>query len=161
MANILFKLPENCPICGTKMEIGYLRAISGGGASAVFWRTPDLGRWRGGGKRLNYGFFSADFRGVRCKRCKIIILGYSEDMKKIDTDKEHWLVYEIRKEKHDFEIRKGKHDFYEELLNLYQLFYTGRSKSKQVLEHKIKSIMKRGYNREEAIYKLAEEENLI
>ena len=73
------KLPENCPICGKKMEKGYLRtggAIYGG--QIVKWRTPEMSRYRGVVK-LGSGLISVDLGGVRCKNCKIVLFGYGEE----------------------------------------------------------------------------------
>jgi len=50
-------------------------------------------------------------------------------------------------------------DFYDELSYAYTQFYGRRSK--QVLEDKMKSLMKRGLGREEAILELAKKEGLI
>jgi hypothetical protein len=76
----LSKLPEKCPVCEKEMEIGILRAD--GTSPLIRWfKASEVINWMGG-ERLKWGLFSADFNGVRCKDCKIILFSYGEERQK-------------------------------------------------------------------------------
>jgi len=78
----LSKLPEKCPVCEKEMEKGILRAEGASGVGIVRWfKASEVSNWRGG-ERLKWGFLSADFNGVRCKDCKIVLFNYSEESQK-------------------------------------------------------------------------------
>lgn len=71
------KLPENCPVCGEKMEKEYVMAIGKG--VLVRWRNSEVHR---GIEKLGSGWASVDLGGVRCPNCKIVLFGYGEEQKK-------------------------------------------------------------------------------
>lgn len=69
------KLPENCPVCGEKVEEGILRI--GGRGILVKWGPPN---WRPHsllGLRIGSGDAEMDMVGLRCPKCKTIVLLYS------------------------------------------------------------------------------------
>ncbi len=69
-------LPENCPICGQKMEKGTLRAKGRG--VGIWWGPPNWGRRGRGGEPLWGGLVKADLVGARCANCKVLLLRYGE-----------------------------------------------------------------------------------
>jgi len=76
----LDELPENCPVCGKKMEKGTLRA-SGGRGAAILWGPPNWGWWGlKGGEKIGGGFTQVDLAGFRCVKCKIIVLSYEKGL---------------------------------------------------------------------------------
>jgi len=72
----MVKLPENCPICGAKMEKGTLRA--GGRGVDIRWGPPDMKFWTRGEiiKRGPFLSFAADLVAFRCTKCKLIMFFY-------------------------------------------------------------------------------------
>ncbi len=132
------KLPENCPICGKEMKKGYIIA-----APAIHWSDKKFKWYSMGleeyviaGSRLGFG---VGVEAYRCPNCKIALFSYEKEPPEVEEPK--------------------KPDLYKQLRHVYMLIHG--SGSRRLLEHKIKSLMKEGLSREEAIIKLAEKEKLI
>jgi len=133
----LSKLPENCPICGMKMERGYVTT-----GMQIWWSKEKTGSLARATDEVVAGsvWSGTCQEAYRCLNCKIVLI-YAPQMQ-IEPPKQI-----------------EKLSLHEQLFNLYIPIHGGRTK--QVLEKKIESIAKQGLNREEAIRKLAEKEGLI
>ena len=73
------KIPENCPVCGDKMEKGYVSATpdvywSKKKVTLKFWRT----RWEALLRGHFYGTM-VNAEAYRCPNCKIVTFSYDED----------------------------------------------------------------------------------
>ncbi len=69
------KLPENCPICGKRMEKGYIYHGAG-----IYW-TDKKQRWLPQVERIQGVRFvgAAHFlEGYRCIDCKIVLFDYAK-----------------------------------------------------------------------------------
>jgi len=68
----LANLPENCPICGRKMEKGYVTAFS----SPIFWGKEKT-RWSTWSAEVIAGsrvqMVNPNAEGYMCRSCKIVL----------------------------------------------------------------------------------------
>ena len=78
--NILSKLPKDCPVCGAKMEKGYVSASpdvywSEKRVTWRFWRT----RWEPllGGRFAKW-IQPVNAEAYRCPNCKVVLFSYDE-----------------------------------------------------------------------------------
>jgi len=90
----LSKLPENCPVCGEKMEKGYVVSP----ASAIHWSNEEKwlalkskNSWRikdseiivGSGFHVIWNVNDmSQSKGYRCPNCKIVLFSYGEEKQK-------------------------------------------------------------------------------
>ena len=67
---------ETCPLCGSKMEKGYIisRMISWSAKKIGFWSFKSGEKIVSGG----YPYFPQNVEAYRCKKCKLIIFKYGE-----------------------------------------------------------------------------------
>jgi hypothetical protein len=81
----LSKLPENCPVCGGKIENGLLSAKSKDGTAEMQWRSTGLegirARWTSAKPtEILKGFRFGDFEAIRCLNCNLVILSYVKEV---------------------------------------------------------------------------------
>ena len=72
------EISENCPICGKKMEKGYVT----GGGPAIFWSEEEKKYLTTGAEILLGGRIKGTFanaKSYRCPDCKIVIFSYGKD----------------------------------------------------------------------------------
>jgi hypothetical protein len=85
MRNTLSKLPENCPICGSKLEKGY---VFNPYASSLAWSKE---KKRTAAERIvgeNITWFGYNFVASRCPYCMMIFLPYGERAKEIEREED-------------------------------------------------------------------------
>jgi hypothetical protein len=66
-------LPETCPICGSAVEGGMLRAR---GPMGIVWRYAGTGRRLADEPVSDTRFFFCKARAARCTSCRIIVTPY-------------------------------------------------------------------------------------
>ena len=76
---------EKCPKCRDKMEEGTLRIRGSASASGALWGPRNWGMRlltdKPRGERIRWGLVKTDFIGLRCSKCKLILIyyGYREE----------------------------------------------------------------------------------
>lgn len=75
---MLLNLPENCPICGRKMEKGNVTCP----ASAINWSSERKSWTQSDTEILARGRFKLGFANAeayRCPNCKIVLFSYEKE----------------------------------------------------------------------------------
>ena len=78
----MVELLEKCPVCGNRMEKGYVNS----GSAGIFW-TKEKHKWRVPFNvdvlvgRRNFSWFMASVEAFRCPNDKIVIFSYEKESK--------------------------------------------------------------------------------
>jgi len=140
------KLPA-CPVCGEKMENGFVY-VSGSRGANICWLREKPTFWHVPKNRttlLKFNLSSSIDESVaeayRCLKCNMILFSYRDEPR-------------FSEEK----LAGKSKETYTKLLNYYTSF---RSNPRQFLENKLKNLSKKGLSLEEAIKELAIKEKII
>jgi len=77
----LAKLPDNCPVCGNKLERGYVSA-----SPDIYWseeKIKFLGHWEALlGGHFGKWIMMVNAEASRCPDCKIVLFAYKKEQRR-------------------------------------------------------------------------------